>query len=67
MRQAAPIVRRDLCIGSENCLRLAPDVFDSDEEGLVVLRLAVVPVDRAAVNAAIDACPVDALSWSDTS
>ena len=31
------IVDRDACIGSGNCVLTAPDVFDQDEEGTVVL------------------------------
>jgi ferredoxin len=32
-----PIVDRGACIGSGNCVLTSPDVFDQDEEGVVVL------------------------------
>jgi ferredoxin len=55
---------REQCIGSGNCVLVAPDVFDQDdEEALVVLRTSTPPEElRGKVNQAIGGCPVRALS-----
>ena len=54
---------REVCIGSGNCVYLAPAVFDQDdEEGLVVLLTAEVgPRDAAAARDAVARCPSGAL------
>ena len=41
------IADRSACIGSGMCVLTAPDVFDQDDEGLVVL-LTAEPADAAA-------------------
>jgi ferredoxin len=53
---------RDRCIGSGQCVRLAPDLFDSDDEGLVTLVCpsAGVRRDQAPVDGARrDQVPLD--------
>lgn len=53
------ILNRTLCIGSENCVRAAPNTFDV-EDGVV--RLKPGPHDEAnAIQEAVDYCPVAAL------
>lgn len=56
---------RDRCIGSGNCARVAPDVFDQDDDGLVTL-LTAVPGPAASEQArwASETCPVHALRVS---
>jgi ferredoxin len=55
---------RDVCLGSGVCVRLAPRLFDQDDEhGLVVLLMA--PSDDKQVqdaSAAVEQCPSGALS-----
>lgn len=54
---------RDVCIGAGQCVLTAPDLFDSDDDGLVKL-LATHP-DRsrlAELRQAVDLCPSGALS-----
>jgi ferredoxin len=51
---------RTLCIGSENCKTYAPNTFDTDAEGKVVV-LAPDADTSDAVRSAVDACPVAAL------
>lgn len=51
---------RDRCIGSGSCAFAAPDVFDVDVGGRVVLTSAVVAGDER-VRDAVEGCPVDAL------
>jgi ferredoxin len=51
---------RERCIGSGSCAFMAPDVFDVDDEGRVlVLRPQVEPDDR--VREAVTHCPMEAL------
>jgi ferredoxin len=55
---------RDTCIGSGNCVRLAPAVFDQDDDGHVALVPGGDP-DAVAddVELAVAGCPVGALWW----
>ncbi|GAB3456789.1 ferredoxin [Streptomonospora sediminis] len=52
-----------VCAGAGQCVRAAPDLFDQDEDGLVVLLAADVPehARRRALEAA-DWCPSGAVS-----
>jgi ferredoxin len=55
------LIDRDRCIGSGNCCFFAPGTFDLDEE----LKSVVVDPggdDPRDVSAAVDGCPVDAIS-----
>ena len=53
---------REICIGSGNCVRLAPAVFDQDDDGRVALVPGGDPDSVAAdVDMAVAACPVGAL------
>lgn len=54
---------RKACTGAGNCVRLAPDWFDQDDdEGLVVL-LSDAPPDglRPLMRDVVDACPTGAI------
>lgn len=58
-------IDRDLCVGFGDCVERAPEAFKLDDEGLAVF---VEPerITRAALLAACDACPVDAITvWDD--
>ncbi|EHK87707.1 ferredoxin [Saccharomonospora azurea] len=62
------VVKADLeaCQGYANCVVGAEDVFDIDDDGLVVvLRSAIDDTDRARVEAAARSCPVNALVVED--
>lgn len=53
----------DRCIGSGGCVIACPEVFDLDEDGLVVLLNSHPPDDLAGkVAASIDACPASVIS-----
>lgn len=55
---------RETCIGSGNCVQLAPAVFDQDEDGRVALVPGGDPDAVAAdVELAVAGCPVGALWW----
>ena len=55
-------IDRTLCIGSGNCVNVAPEVFEIDDENLV--RFAsddAEDIDRDRLVEACNLCPVDAL------
>jgi ferredoxin len=53
---------RDVCIGAGMCVMNAEEVFDQDDEGLVVVLAAEVPPEHAdAAARAVAACPSGAL------
>jgi ferredoxin len=53
---------RDVCIGAGMCVMTAEDVFDQDDEGIVVVLDAEVPPEHAAAVArAVASCPSGAL------
>jgi ferredoxin len=55
---------RETCIGSGNCARVAPQVFDQDDDGRVVV-LPDVDLDgaAAAIESAAEGCPIGALTF----
>ena len=62
------VVKADLgaCQGYANCVVGAEDVFDIDDDGVVVLlRTTVADGDRNRVEEAARSCPVSALAVED--
>ncbi|MCD6109729.1 ferredoxin [bacterium] len=55
-------VNQDKCIGCGLCVQLCPKVFEIQDNGK---SKAVHPAgdDEATIQSAIDACPVNAISW----
>lgn len=54
------------CMGSGYCTLTAPDLFDVDDDGMVLLRDENPPESmRASVEKAVERCPVQALRISD--
>jgi ferredoxin len=63
------VVKADLqaCQGYANCVVAADDVFDIDDDGVVVvLRTTVPEAERARVEEAARTCPVSALRVEET-
>ncbi|MEX0744330.1 MAG: ferredoxin [Phycisphaeraceae bacterium] len=57
-------IDRTRCIGSGNCVKLAPELFDLDDSGLATFASpadAAPPVDRTRAIEACAVCPVQAL------
>ena len=53
---------RDVCIGAGMCVMNAEEVFDQDDDGIVVLLEVEVPAEHAdAVTRAVASCPSGAL------
>lgn len=60
-------VDTDRCQGYANCVASAPDVFDIDDDGIVVLlRQSVAEDERERVEQAVGSCPVSALGIVDS-
>lgn len=61
------VVRIDrlLCVGFEDCIVEADEVFELDDEGIAVFRDGAEGASRERILAACAACPVDALSAFD--
>ncbi|ATA27680.1 putative ferredoxin [Mycobacterium lepraemurium] len=60
------IVDRDRCEGNAVCVRIAPDIFDLDDEDHAVVKLDPIPADQEQLAAqAIAECPRAALSRGD--
>ncbi len=59
---------RDACVGHGRCYVLAPDVFDEDEQGHAVVKVASIPAElEKQARMAAENCPEDAISLrSDT-
>lgn len=55
------------CISSSNCMELAPEVFEYDEEKICAFKQAPGPIERERLVEACDICPVDALLVFDAS
>ncbi|TFD85201.1 ferredoxin [Cryobacterium serini] len=63
-----PVVTADLkaCQGYANCVMAAPDYFDLDDDGNVVMVKTEVPeAERSRVTEAARSCPVSALTVSE--
>jgi 3-phenylpropionate/trans-cinnamate dioxygenase ferredoxin reductase subunit len=63
-----PVVKADLeaCQGYANCVVGAEDVFDIDDDGVVVLlRTTIEEPERGRVEEAARSCPVSALTVED--
>ena len=53
---------RDVCIGAGMCVMNAEEVFDQDDDGLVVVLAVEVPAEHAdAAARAVAQCPSEAL------
>jgi ferredoxin len=60
------VIDRDLCIGSGNCVKLAPEVFELDATGIVTFRANIPDIERDRLVESCRVCPVDALAATDT-
>jgi ferredoxin len=55
------------CTGHGRCYVLAPEVFDEDEQGRCVLKLATVPSKlREQARTGVESCPEHALAIVET-
>jgi ferredoxin len=66
-RVAGLTVRIDrlLCVGFGDCIDVAPELWEFDDDGIVAFRDPLPDVERDRLIASCDICPVDALSVHD--
>ncbi len=55
-------IDRGLCIGSGNCMKVAPEVFEFDDGSVVALKENAPDIDRDRLVESCRVCPVDALT-----
>ena len=58
-------IDRTLCIGSGNCVNLAPEIFVIDEQNIVEFQEETPGIDAGRLEEATAICPVDALILTD--
>ena len=60
------LVDREMCVGSGACEALAPDVFEVDDDGVLIVHRPE-PADDEVADArdAVQACPTRALSLTE--
>jgi ferredoxin len=57
---------RDVCIQAGNCVMVADDLFDQDDDGIVVVLVDNIPADEEdKAREAVKLCPSQALSIED--
>jgi len=54
-------IDRNRCIAEENCISIAPDVFELGEDQIVTFVIEPANVDHFLLREACHVCPVDAL------
>lgn len=54
-------ILRDQCIGSGNCAKVAPDLFELDDSNIIAFVNGASADDRDRAVEACNVCPVDAL------
>ncbi|MBD9138890.1 MAG: ferredoxin [Clostridiales bacterium] len=59
------IVNQDSCIGCGLCISTVPEVFEVNSDGKAEASGHTTTENKSAVQEAIDACPVQAISWDD--
>jgi len=58
-------IDRGLCIGSGNCVNLAPEIFEIDAENIVAFQDETPDIDTSRLVDSCAICPVDALIVED--
>ena len=59
------IVNQDSCIGCGLCISTVPEVFEVNADGKAEASGHTTTESKSAFQEAIDACPVQAISWDD--
>jgi ferredoxin len=60
-------IDRLLCVGFGDCIEIAPDAFEFDDDGIVRFKASADGVARALLISACEECPVDAITVWDES
>jgi ferredoxin len=59
------IIDQDMCIGTANCIKLAGEVFELDNQKIVTFKSDIKEIDRRMLVEACSVCPVNALTAID--
>jgi ferredoxin len=59
------IIDRDMCIGTANCIRVAGEVFELDNQKIVTFKSDLKEPDQRTLVEACSVCPVSALTAVD--
>lgn len=60
------LVDQDKCIGCGTCVALCPEVFELNNEGKAEVKSKVKSEKlKVKIQEAIEACPVEAISWQE--
>ncbi len=59
------IIDRDMCIGTANCIKIAGEVFELDNQKIVTFRPDLKEIDQRMLIEACSVCPVNALTAID--
>ena len=54
-------IERTLCIGSGNCINVAPEIFELDEDNIVAFQDETPDIEPDRLTESCVLCPVDAL------
>lgn len=60
------IIDRDTCIGTANCIKLAGEVFELDDQKIVTFKPGKAEPDQKQLVEACSVCPVNALTAIDS-
>lgn len=55
-------IDRLLCVGFGDCIEVAPEVFEFDDEGICVFTSDAPAIEKERLIQSCDICPVDALT-----
>ncbi|PSQ99278.1 MAG: ferredoxin [Bacteroidetes bacterium SW_11_64_17] len=58
-------IDRTLCIGSGNCVNIAPEIYVIREDNIVDFKEAPLDIEQGRLEEAASLCPVDALIVED--
>ena len=59
------VIDRELCVGSDACTRVAPEVFEFDENVIITFRPDAPDIERERLIESCRICPMDALMVKD--
>lgn len=59
------IIDRDTCIGTANCIKVAGEVFELDNQKIVTFKSEIAETDQKMLIEACSVCPVNALGAID--
>jgi len=58
-------IDRTLCVATSNCMKVAPEVFEFDDENICAFKTNTPDIERERLIDACAFCPVDALIVTD--